>query len=105
MHILVTGGAGYIGSHTCIALIEAGHSVVVIDDFSNSHIEALKRVEGICNTEIPHYEGDVGDEEPAGLWLPYGAMATIDQSQTRGQSSNITGANQTEQPLRKRSRS
>lgn len=52
MHILVTGGAGYIGSHTCIALIEAGHSVVVIDDFSNSHIEALKRVEGICNTEI-----------------------------------------------------
>ena len=63
MHILVTGGAGYIGSHTCISLVEASHSVVVIDDFSNSHAEALKRVEGICNTEIPHYEGDVGDEE------------------------------------------
>ena len=63
MHILVTGGAGYIGSHTCIALIEAGHSVVVIDDFSNSHTEALRRVEGICDTEIPYYEGDVGDDE------------------------------------------
>ena len=60
MHILVTGGAGYIGSHTCIALIEAGHTVVVVDDFSNSHPEALKRVETICETSVPLYQGDVG---------------------------------------------
>ena len=62
MRILVTGGAGYIGSHTCIALVEAGHSVVVIDNFSNSHPEALKRIESICKVDIPFYEGDVGDE-------------------------------------------
>lgn len=61
MHILVTGGAGYIGSHTCIALIEAGHTVVVVDNFSNSHPEALKRVEAICDSRIPLYQGDVGN--------------------------------------------
>ncbi|NVK54165.1 MAG: UDP-glucose 4-epimerase GalE [Alteromonadaceae bacterium] len=61
MHILVTGGAGYIGSHTCIALIDAGHTVVVVDDFSNSHPESLRRVEAICNTTIALYRGDVSD--------------------------------------------
>ncbi len=63
MHILVTGGAGYIGTHTCIALIEAGHSVVVLDNFSNSHPEALKRVEQICQRPVPFYEGDAGDAD------------------------------------------
>ncbi|MFB1001075.1 MAG: SDR family NAD(P)-dependent oxidoreductase, partial [Pseudomonadales bacterium] len=43
--ILVTGGAGYIGSHTCIELLEAGYEVVVVDNLSNSNTEALKRVE------------------------------------------------------------
>ena len=42
--VLVTGGAGYIGSHTCVELIRAGHSVVVLDNFCNSQQEALKRV-------------------------------------------------------------
>lgn len=45
MTILVTGGAGYIGSHTCVQLIEAGHDVVVVDNFDNSNPEALHRVE------------------------------------------------------------
>ncbi len=43
--ILVTGGAGYIGSHTCVQLLKAGHELVVFDHFSNSHAEALARVE------------------------------------------------------------
>uniref|UniRef100_UPI003562F25C NAD-dependent epimerase/dehydratase family protein n=1 Tax=Halopseudomonas sp. TaxID=2901191 RepID=UPI003562F25C len=46
--ILVTGGAGYIGTHTCIKLLEAGYQVVVLDNFSNSSPEALRRVEEIA---------------------------------------------------------
>ena len=45
MRILVTGGAGYIGSHTCLELLRAGHEVVVIDNLSNSKAEALHRVQ------------------------------------------------------------
>ncbi|MCK4442252.1 MAG: SDR family NAD(P)-dependent oxidoreductase, partial [Sulfurovaceae bacterium] len=59
MNILVTGGAGYIGSHTCILLIEAGYSVVVFDNFSNSSIESIRRVEKIVNKSIPIVEGDI----------------------------------------------
>ena len=51
MRILVTGGAGYIGSHTCIELIKAGYEVVVIDNLFNSSLESLKRIEKLydCN--------------------------------------------------------
>ncbi|HHH50903.1 MAG TPA: UDP-glucose 4-epimerase GalE [Campylobacterales bacterium] len=59
MNILVTGGAGYIGSHTCILLMEAGYSIVVFDNFSNSSIESIKRVEKIVNQSIPVVEGDI----------------------------------------------
>ena len=45
MRILVTGGAGYIGSHTCVELLNAGHTVIVVDNLSNSSAEALRRVE------------------------------------------------------------
>ena len=45
MNILVTGGAGYIGSHTCVELIQAGHNVVVVDNLQNSSIQSLKRIE------------------------------------------------------------
>ena len=51
MSILVTGGAGYIGSHTCIELIEAGYDVVVVDNLYNASEEALKRVEKIVGKE------------------------------------------------------
>jgi UDP-glucose 4-epimerase len=61
MNILVTGGAGYIGSHTIIELISSGHSVVVVDNLSNSNRESLNRVEKITNTTIPFYELDVRD--------------------------------------------
>lgn len=61
MKLLVTGGAGYIGSHTVIELIAKGHDVVVIDNLSNSSIEALRRVEEITGRTIPFYEADVRD--------------------------------------------
>lgn len=62
MKLLVTGGAGYIGSHTCVALLEAGYSVVVIDNLSNSSPEALRRVERITGKALAFYEGDIRDK-------------------------------------------
>ncbi|MEC8102572.1 MAG: UDP-glucose 4-epimerase GalE [Pseudomonadota bacterium] len=59
--ILVTGGAGYIGSHTCVELISAGYNVVVVDNLSNSSHEALHRVEKITGTAPVFIEGDVRD--------------------------------------------
>jgi UDP-glucose 4-epimerase len=63
MNILVTGGAGYIGSHTIIELIGDGHSVVVVDNLSNSSEESLRRVEKITNSTIPFYNLDVRDAD------------------------------------------
>lgn len=62
MNILVTGGAGYIGSHTCVALLEAGHSVIVADNLCNSKADTLDKVKRITNKEITFYEIDVTDE-------------------------------------------
>lgn len=59
--ILVTGGAGYIGSHTCIKLLEAGYKVVVLDNFSNSSPEALRRVEDIAGQAPALVQGDIND--------------------------------------------
>lgn len=61
--VLVTGGAGYIGSHTCILLIEAGYDIVVFDNFCNSSIESIKRVEKIINKKITLCEGDIRSKE------------------------------------------
>ena len=52
MKVLVTGGAGYIGSHTCVELLKSGHDVLVIDNLSNGHELALKRVQNITNCEL-----------------------------------------------------
>jgi len=59
--ILVTGGAGYIGSHACLSLIEVGHTIMVLDNFSNSNLESLKRVEKITNEKIHLVTGDIRD--------------------------------------------
>lgn len=59
--ILVTGGAGYIGSHTCIELLQAGYEVVVVDNLANSCVESLKRVYEITHKKITFFEGDVRD--------------------------------------------
>jgi UDP-glucose 4-epimerase len=63
MNILVTGGAGYIGSHTCIELIKAGYMVVVVDNLYNSSLESLKRVERLSDSNIPFYKVDVRDKQ------------------------------------------
>ncbi len=63
MAILVTGGAGYIGSHTCIEMINAGYEVVVIDNLDNSNEEALKRVEKITGKPVKFYKEDVRCKE------------------------------------------
>ena len=62
MTILVTGGAGYIGSHTVVELIDKGYDVVIIDNLSNSKIEVLNRLKMITDKEIPFYQDDVCDK-------------------------------------------
>lgn len=61
--ILVTGGAGYIGSHTIVELLNKNYQVVVIDNLCNSSLEAIKRVEKITGKEVKFYEGDIRDHE------------------------------------------
>lgn len=63
MSILVTGGAGYIGSHTTVQLLETGHDVVVFDNFDNSHPEALRRIEKITGRAPIRESGDIRDRE------------------------------------------
>ena len=61
--VLVTGGAGYIGSHTVVELVEAGYEVVVFDNFSNSNPESIKRVEKIVGKNIPLIQGDIRSKD------------------------------------------
>ncbi|WP_312441121.1 UDP-glucose 4-epimerase GalE [Lacrimispora sp.] len=63
MRILVTGGAGYIGSHTCIELLEQGHEVVVVDNLCNSSRVSLERVEAITGKTVTFYEADLLDRD------------------------------------------
>lgn len=63
MKVLLAGGAGYIGSHTCVELIKEGHEVVIADNFSNSCPEAVKRVEELTGKNIRLYEADVCDKD------------------------------------------
>lgn len=63
MNILVTGGAGYIGTHTLVCLLEANHKVFVLDNLINSNAKALKRVEIITNKPVSFFKGDVKDIE------------------------------------------
>ena len=62
MNILVTGGAGYIGSHTCVELLNAGYGVVVVDNLCNSNPKSLERVEELTGRKITFYRGDVRDK-------------------------------------------
>ena len=63
MAILVTGGAGYIGSHTVVALKEAGYDVVVVDNFCNSSVEVLSSLEKLLGGDVPFYKVDIRDKE------------------------------------------
>ena len=62
MNVLVTGGAGYIGSHTCVELLDSGYGVVVIDNLCNANPLSLERVEALTGKKVTFYEGDVRDE-------------------------------------------
>ena len=63
MKILLTGGAGFIATHTCVELCAAGHDPVIVDNYVNSCEEAIRRVERITGREIPHVQADVADKE------------------------------------------
>jgi len=63
MKILVTGGAGFIGSHTCVELLDSGYEVVVVDNLCNSSKESLKRVEKITGKSVKFYEADIADKD------------------------------------------
>ena len=63
MAVLVTGGAGYIGSHTCVELLNAGEEVVVVDNFCNSRLEALTRVQDISGRTLVAHETDIRDKD------------------------------------------
>ena len=62
MNVLVTGGAGYIGSHTCVELLQSGYGVIVIDNLCNSNPKSLDRVREITGMDLKFYQGDVRDE-------------------------------------------
>ena len=63
MRILITGGAGYIGTHTCVELLAAGHDIVVIDDFSNSSPRALERVRRLSGADFPCFRLNVRNRD------------------------------------------
>ena len=61
--ILVTGGTGYIGSHTVVELVAAGYGAIVVDNFSNSSPKVLERLETITGVNIPFYKGSISDKD------------------------------------------
>ncbi len=63
MSILVTGGAGYIGTHACVVLLEKGYDVIVVDNLVNAKSEALSRVEKITGQSVTFYQQDIRDKE------------------------------------------
>ena len=63
MSILITGGAGFIGSHTCVEMLNAGYDVVVVDNLDNSSSESLSRVEKITGKAVKFYKEDVRNRE------------------------------------------
>jgi len=88
--VLVTGGAGYIGSHTCVSLLEAGHKVVVVDNLCNAHEEALHRVEKLAKRPLEaFYRVDVRDDEamaavfrahPIDVVIHFAALKSVGES-------------------------
>jgi UDP-glucose 4-epimerase len=63
MNILVSGGTGFIGSHCCVALLEAGHSVIVVDNLANSKAEVIDQLQAINSKQIRLYQIDVTDSD------------------------------------------
>jgi len=89
MKILVTGGAGYIGSHTAVELLQAGYEVVIVDDFSNSKPEVLERIRTITGRSFSFYQGNVSDrtvlekvfqEHPIGAAIHFAGYKAVGES-------------------------
>ena len=76
MSILVSGGAGYIGSHTCVELIQAGYDIVVADNLVNASEEAVRRVERIVGRAVPFVKVDLCD--PVGVEALFAEYPDID---------------------------
>ena len=103
MNILVTGGAGYIGSHTCVELLETGYNVAVVDNLSGSSRKAVERVENITGKNISFYEADICDKntlfdifdrEKADAVIHFAALKSIPDSVARPleyYNNNVTG--------------
>jgi UDP-glucose 4-epimerase len=93
--ILVTGGAGYIGSHTCLELLQAGHQVLVFDNFSNGHPEALKRIEQLAGRRLTLVRGDIRDQDAVEAALrQHGCTAVVHFAGLKAVGESV------EQPLR-----
>jgi UDP-glucose 4-epimerase len=73
MTVLVTGGAGYIGSHTCVVLLEHGYDVAIIDNLVNSNEKAVERIGEIAGKKPAFYKADVRDRA---AWTAYSASTT-----------------------------
>ena len=69
MKVLVTGGAGYIGSHTCVELLTSGHDVVVVDNLDNSSEVAIERIQEITEKPISFYQLDIRNTRGIGLYI------------------------------------
>lgn len=89
MRILVTGGAGYIGSHTCVELLEANHEIVVVDNLSNSRFEALRRVQKLTGKSLDFHRTDLLDaaglarvfgEKPVDAVVHFAALKAVGES-------------------------
>lgn len=104
MAILVTGGAGYIGSHTTVQLLEAGHDVVVLDNLSNSHPKSLERVRQITGKDVVFVQADVRDRDalrdvfakhPVSCVIHFAALKAVGESQNqpaRYYDNNVAGS-------------
>ena len=90
--LLVTGGAGYVGSHVCVELLARGHELVVLDSLCNSKIEVLSRIEAISGRRVPFVQADVrGPGKPANGEVNGALLRWIPKGPARDTAFGITG--------------